>query len=162
MSTIVKRDDGKYFIYMKGAPEVIINSCSHFLRPNGDGVNELREDDLRRLDDITKEFSSLTLRNLAIAMKEISASEFNNFQSSKMNTDHLNYEVEKSGFTLIGIAAINDALRPGVPTSVALCHNAFVKVIMITGDDIRIAEAIAKNAGIINQNENYLSITGNK
>ncbi len=160
MSTIVKRDDGKYYIYMKGAPEVVINSCSHYLRPNGEGANELRQDDLRRLDDITKEFSSLTLRNLAIAMKEISTSDFNNFQSSKMNTNHLNYEIEKSGFTLIGIAAINDALRPGVPTSVALCHNASVKVIMITGDDIRIAEAIAKNAGIINQSENYLSITG--
>jgi magnesium-transporting ATPase (P-type) len=36
MSTIVKRDDGKYFIYMKGAPEVVINSCTHYLRPNGE------------------------------------------------------------------------------------------------------------------------------
>ena len=160
MSTIVKRDDGKYFIYMKGAPEVVINSCINYLKPNGDGVIQLGDDDLKRLDDVTKEFSSLTLRNLAIAMKEISSSDFNNFQSSKMKTDHLNYEVEKTGFTLIGIAAINDALRPGVPLSVGLCHSASVKVIMITGDDIRIAEAIAKNAGIINQTENYLSITG--
>jgi Ca2+ transporting ATPase len=160
MSTIVKRDDGKYFIYMKGAPEVVIGACSHYLKPNGEGIYEMRQEDLRRLDDVTKEFSSLTLRNLAIAMKEISASEFNNFTNSKMSTNHLNYEIEKSGFTLIGIAAINDALRPGVPTSVALCHSAFVKVIMITGDDIRIAEAIAKNAGIINPSENYLSITG--
>ena len=39
----------------------------------------LKEDDLRRLDDVTKEFSSLTLRNLAIAMKEISASDIENF-----------------------------------------------------------------------------------
>ena len=48
-----------------------------------------------------------------------------------MNTNHLNYdlnyEIEKSGFTLVGITAINDALRPGVPTSVALCHSAFCK-----------------------------------
>ncbi len=160
MSTIVRRNDGKYYIYMKGAPEVIINACNTYLRPNGDGIVNIRDDDLRRIDDVTKEFSSLTLRNLAIAMKEISASEIDNFNKTKMNTDHLNYEIEKSGFTLIGIAAINDALRPGVPTSVALCHSAFVKVIMITGDDIRIAEAIAKNAGIINPHENYLSITG--
>jgi Ca2+ transporting ATPase len=77
-----------------------------------------------------------------------------------MNTDHLNYEVEQTGFTLVGIAAINDALRNGVPQSVDLCRQACVKVIMITGDDITIAEAIAKNAGIIKPNENYLSITG--
>ena len=108
MSTIVKRDDGKFFIYMKGASEFLIGVWSHYLRPNGDGINELRQDNIRRLDDVTKEYSSLTLRNLAIAMKEISASELINFQSSKMNTNHLNYEIEKSGFTLIGIASIND------------------------------------------------------
>ena len=102
----------------------------------------------------------MTLRTLAIAYKAISENEYNAFRNSKMATDHLNYEIEKDGFILIAVAAINDALRPGVARSVALCHNAMVNVIMITGDDIRIAEAIAKNAGIINPSENYLSITG--
>ena len=162
MSTIVKRDDGKHFIYMKGAPEVVIRSCTNYLKPTGDGVVELKKDDehLKTLDDVTKDYSLLTLRNLAIAQKEISPEEFNNFMSTKMNTDHLNYEIEQTGFTLIGIAAINDALRPGVPQSVDLCRQACVKVIMITGDDIRIAEAIAKNAGIIKPDEKVLSITG--
>ena len=162
MSSIVKRDDGKYFIYMKGAPEVVINSCTSYLKSNGEGIVEMQKDPshLQRLDDITKEYSNLTLRNLAIAFKEISYEEFNNFMTSKMNTDHLNYEIEKTGFTLIGIAAINDALRPGVPKSVDLCRQACVKVIMITGDDQTIAEAIAKNAGIIKPNEEFLSITG--
>ena len=162
MSSIVKRDDGKYFIYMKGAPEVVINSCTSYLKSNGEGIVEMQKDPshLQRLDDITKEYSNLTLRNLAIAFKEISYEEFNNFMASKMSTDHLNYEIEKTGFTLIGIAAINDALRPGVPQSVDLCRQACVKVIMITGDDQTIAEAIAKNAGIIKTNENFLSITG--
>ena len=162
MSTIVKRDDGKYFIYMKGAPEVVIRSCTSYLKPNGDGIVELKKDDahLKTLDDVTKDYSLLTLRNLAIAQKEVSAEEFNNFMSTKMNTDHLNYEIEQTGFTLIGIAAINDALRPGVPQSVDLCRQACVKVIMITGDDQRIAEAIARNAGIIKESEKYLSITG--
>ena len=162
MSTIVKRDDGKYYIYMKGAPEVVIKSCVRYLKPNGDGVVEFQNDPShsKRLDDVTRDFSNLTLRNLAIAHKEISIDEFNNFMNTKINTDHLSYEIEKTGFTLIGIAAINDALRQGVPQSVDLCRKAFVKVIMITGDDINIAEAIAKNAGIIRRDENYLSITG--
>ena len=162
MSTIVRRDDGKHYIYMKGAPEVVIKSCTSYLKPNGDGVIEFQKDDehYKTLDDVTKDYSSLTLRNLAIAYKEISKEEFDNFMASKMNTDHLNYEIEQTGFTLIGIAAINDALRPGVPQSVELCRQACVKVIMITGDDIRIAEAIAKNAGIIKSNEKYESMTG--
>ena len=162
MSTIVKRDDGKYFIYMKGAPEVVIKSCTSYLKSTGEGIVELQKDPnhLSVLDEITKEYSNLTLRNLAIAFKEISFEEFNNFMASKMNTDHLNYEIEQTGFTLIGVAAINDALRPGVPQSVDLCRQACVKVIMITGDDITIAEAIARNAGIIKPNEEYLSITG--
>ena len=162
MSTIVKRDDGKYFIYMKGAPEVIFKSCTNYLKANGEGLVELQKDPehLKKLDDVTKDFSNETLRNLAIAMKEISLEEFTNFMNSKINTDHLNYEVEKTGFTLIGVAAINDALRPGVPRSVDLCHLAKVNVVMITGDDQRIAEAIAKKAGIIKLTEKYVSITG--
>ena len=111
---------------------------------------------------MTKKFSSLTLRNLAIAMKEVSFEEVKAYKESKATTSHLNYEIEKDNFTLIGIAAINDALRAGVPNSVALCHAAYVRVIMITGDDVRIAEAIARNAGIIDTRENYLSLTGNE
>ena len=162
MSTIVRRDDGKHYIYMKGAPEVVIKSCTSYLKPNGDGVVEFQKDDehYKTLDDVTKDYSNLTLRNLAIAYKEISKEEFDNFMASKMNTDHLNYGIEQTGFTLIGIAAINDALRLGVPQSVELCRQACVKVIMITGDDKRIAEAIAKNAGIIKSKEEYKSMTG--
>ena len=162
MSTIVRRDDGKHYIYMKGAPEVVFRSCTSYLKPNGEGIVEFQKDDehFKTLDDVTKDYSSLTLRNLAIAYKEISKEEFDDFMASKMNTDHLNYGIEQTGFTLIGIAAINDALRPGVPESVDLCRQARVNVIMITGDDLRIAEAIAKNAGIIKPNEKYHSMTG--
>ena len=162
MSTIVRRDDGKHYIYMKGAPEVVFRSCTSYLKPNGEGIVEFQKDDehYKTLDDVTKDYSSLTLRNLAIAYKEISKEEFDDFMASKMNTDHLNYGIEQTGFTLIGIAAINDALRPGVPESVDLCRQARVNVIMITGDDLRIAEAIAKNAGIIKPNEKYHSMTG--
>ena len=162
MSSIVKRDDGKYYIYMKGAPEVVIRACVNYLKPNGDGVVEFKNDPShsKRLDDVTRDFSSQSLRNLAVAFKEISMDEFNNFMNTKINTDHLSYEIEKTGFTLVGIAAINDALRAGVPKSVDLCRKAYVNVIMITGDDINIAEAIAKNAGIIRRDESYLSITG--
>ena len=162
MSTIVRRDDGKHYIYMKGAPEVVFKSCTSYLKPNGEGIVEFQKDDehFKTLDDVTKDYSSLTLRNLAIAYKEISKEEFDDFMASKMNTDHLNYGIEQTGFTLIGIAAINDALRPGVPESVDLCRQARVNVIMITGDDLRIAEAIAKNAGIIKPNEKYHSMTG--
>ena len=160
MSTIIKRDDGKLFIYMKGAPEVIFSACKYYLRSNGDVVEPIKQDDNVKLRNIVRKYSSLTLRNLAIAFKEISENDFNTLQNSKMTTSHLNYEIEKDNFVLIAVAALNDTLRPGVARSVALCQEANVNVIMITGDDIRIAEAIAKNAGIIIPDTNYLSITG--
>ena len=146
---------------MKGAPEVILDTCENYLKPNGDGVVQLNENEKKKFDNITKKFSELTLRNLAIAFKEITLDEIRNHKEMKLKMDHTSYEIEKSGFTLIGIAAINDALRPGVPQSVELCNSAFVRVIMITGDDKRIAEAIAKNAGIIKVRDNGLiSMTG--
>lgn len=160
MSTIVKRDDGKYIIYMKGAPEVIFNACQYYVKPNGEGIAQITDNDRRKFNEITGKFSSLTLRNLAIAFKEISFEEVKAFKESKATTSHLSYDIEQRDFTLVGIAAINDALRQGVPQSVGLCHSAYVRVIMITGDDEKIAEAIARNAGIINNKEEYLSMTG--
>jgi Ca2+ transporting ATPase len=93
MSTIVKRDDGKYYIYMKGAPEVILNSCKTYLKSTGDSISEITNVELQKYDEMTKKFSSLTLRNLAIAMKEISFDEIREYKTSKVSTSDLNYEI---------------------------------------------------------------------
>ena len=46
-------------IFLKGAPEVVIDACSYCLRPNGYGINKLDHDQLRKLYDVTREFSNI-------------------------------------------------------------------------------------------------------
>ena len=160
MSTIIKRNDGKFFIYIKGAPEVIFKACKYYLNQNGDVIEQIKQEDKIKLDNIIRKYSSLTLTNIVIAYKEITENDFITFCNSKQNANDLNYEIEKDNFVLIAIAAISDTLRPGVSRTLALCQGSNVNTIMITGDDTLIAESIAKNANIISSNINYLSITG--
>ena len=165
MSTIVKTNDEKYFIYTKGNPEIIIKSCSSYLKPNGIDIIKINNDNnseyINILNKVIDEYSNLGFRKIAIAMKEISLEEFNNFIESKNNDSNSNeYEIEKAGFNLIGIAAINDNLRPGVAQSIDIIHNSGIKVIMLTSDDIKTAEYYAKKTGIIRYGENYLSLNG--
>lgn len=60
------------------------------------------------------------------------------------------YEVEKGGYTLIGIVGIKDVIRKEVPDAVALCQKAGITVRMVTGDNLITAKAIARECGILN------------
>jgi P-type E1-E2 ATPase len=53
---------------------------------------------------------------------------------------------------MLAIVGIKDPLRDEIPVAVELCHNAGVTVRMVTGDNIQTAIAIAKEAGILEQN----------
>lgn len=159
MSTIVEKD-GKYFVYTKGAPEVVLKCCSSYLRPNGESLVALGKQDLAKFETVCAKYSERTLRNLAVAFKEVTPQEVDAFVSSKDAASHLTYEIERSNFSLVAIAAVNDALRPGVRSAVAKCHYAKVNVVMVTGDDLKIAEAIARSAGIMSPGAEHRSTTG--
>ena len=164
MSTVVKTNDEKYFVYTKGNPEIIIKSCSSYLKSNGIDIikinNSNNSEYIKILNKVIEEYSNFGLRKIAIAVKEISLEEFNNFIKSKNVSNSLQYEIEKTGFNLIGIAAINDDIRPGVAQSIDILHNSGIKVIMLTSDDMKTAEYYAKKTGIIRYGENYLSLNG--
>ena len=57
--------------------------------------------------------------------------------------------VESSDLILIGITGIKDPIRPEVPKAVSKCKEAFIKVRMVTGDNVQTARAIAKECGIL-------------
>ena len=108
MSSIIKCEDGKYFIYMKGNPEEIFKACTGYLKYNGEEIIDIQKDPnyLKSLEEVIKEYSNLALRSIAISYKEISIEEVNKMMESKINTLNRNYEIEQTGFTLVGIAAI--------------------------------------------------------
>ena len=91
------------------------------------------------------------LRSLYVCYKDIGQDEFENAEKYK---DPSGVELDQSGLVFIACVGIRDSLRNGVKEAVAKCHSAGVKVIMVTGDNIVTASAIAKDCGILGPDVN--------
>jgi P-type Ca2+ transporter type 2B len=133
--------------HMKGAAEIVLNSCSFFL---AGGKKEKMTDKIKGdIHNIIKNYDNQCYRCIALAYNDISNSEVEGYNKTK-NTAGL----ESTGFTLIAIAAIRDDLRVGVADAVTNCKKAGIRVIMVTGDNLDTAVAIAKASNIINSVNN--------
>ncbi len=125
------RDSNNNYILAKGAAEAVIERCTSMAGPDGKLI-ELDEDLI--LDKIS-EYTSKGLRVLALAFAEKPDSEV-------MELDNL------KELCFVGLAGIEDAVREEAVDAVTDCHNAGVRVVMITGDHVQTASSIAKAIGI--------------
>lgn len=153
MSTIVKLDDGKYYAFIKGASEYMIDSCDKVLNLRTGEVLAKDAAMSKKLEVAIQNFAEKALRTIGIAYKEVDFDRLN-----KEPDSHGIYEYERSGFTLVGICGIKDVIRPEVPASIAKCHTAGIDVKMVTGDNKITATAIAKEIGIINESNKDVKI----
>ncbi len=130
MST-VHRD----MVCVKGAPEIILSLCNRLLE---DGeVREINEDDRKRILEINESFAKNALRVLAFAYKPRD-------ELKSMNDE----EIERD-LIFTGLMGMIDPPREGVKDAVERCKNAGIRPIMITGDHLLTASAIAKEVGIL-------------
>ncbi len=124
--------EGEYNLSLiKGAPEKILQRCSHYYDENG----EKQPFDMSALNARIDELANRAIRVLAIATSE----------------DALGEEAlpDSSNWTLVGVVGIRDEVRPESVTAIAEVHGAGVQVVMITGDRKETAVAIAKEAGLL-------------
>ncbi len=142
MTVIYKKNTGETMAYVKGAPGVILNLCTHRLL-NGMVVPLTREGK-ERLLDLNSKFAGEALRVLALAYREL-ASE---------NHDRENVE-EKLVF--LGLAGMQDPPRKSAIKAVEICKRAGIKVVMITGDHQQTACAVARELGIMDDGESVLT-----
>jgi sodium/potassium-transporting ATPase subunit alpha len=136
MTTIHAMDDGST-AFSKGAMEKLLPLCSHIMI-NG----ERRSLDDNERDNVIHADHALMdrgLRVLAFAMKELEGREASGVRSE---------EIEKD-MTFLGLIGLQDPPRPEVPDAIKKCHDAGVRIIMITGDGSRTALAIAKQIGLV-------------
>ncbi|KAG2226932.1 hypothetical protein INT45_010211 [Circinella minor] len=148
MTTVIKvqentaksKSQADYRAYVKGASEIVLGSCTHFIDEKGN-TQKLDKEVLTRWNNIITEYANHALRTIALAYRDIKTDEYEN----AADTD----EPPLEELTLIGIVGIMDPLRPGVVESVAKFREAGVFVRMITGDNLTTAKAIARNAGIL-------------
>ncbi len=142
--TTINDVDGENWAFMKGAPEVVLDRCSHIM-VDGDR-RELTEEDKHELLEKNSEFAEDALRVLALAYREGVEKPF---QEDNVEQD----------MTLLGLAGMIDPPRPEVKDSIAMCESAGINVKMVTGDNPETAKAIAED---IELTDNPEVVTGDE
>ncbi|HEY9017501.1 HAD-IC family P-type ATPase, partial [Thiomicrospira sp.] len=145
MSVIVRDEDNQAWLFVKGAPDVIMSRCDYMIR-HGETVSFAHYQ--QEAHNVANDFGREALRTLAIAYRKLSDKELESPDTS--------LETE---LTLKGIYGIIDPPRPEATQAVKDCHSAGIGVIMITGDHVETAKAIALQMHIINTADSP-SLTG--
>jgi len=130
----------------KGAPNFILDHCTDQLLANGQ-VKQLTEKDKKEVLDVVDQYSSEALRVLAIATQTFEKMPFD--QNNEDLTTDQKFEACRKDLRLLGLVASIDPDRDGVPESVLSARGAGIRVVMITGDYLKTAIAIAKNVNIL-------------
>ncbi|KAF8372116.1 mca-3 [Pristionchus pacificus] len=161
MSTVVKKDGG-YRVFSKGASEIILKKCSHFMGKNGQIVPFNNKDAERLVRDVIEPMASDGLRTICLAYKDYvpgTPSKPNEVSfSSEIPWDE--EDVIVKDLTAIAIVGIQDPVRPEVPDAIARCQRAGVTVRMVTGDNINTARSIATSCGILKPGEDFIALEG--
>ena len=139
MTTVHQMVNGTLRSYTKGAFDVLLNKCNRILDNNN--IREITDADKAIIKQANKNMASDALRVLALAFKE--------------NSPENEYEKD---LIFIGLVGMIDPPRKEVISAVQTCKKAGMKAIMITGDHIDTAVAIAKQIGIYSEGD--LCITG--
>jgi Ca2+-transporting ATPase len=168
-SSSVFNENMKNHLFVKGAPDMLIERCSKLMLEDGTTIpitTALRHKLLEEFKIISKR----PLRCLAFAYKSEEEEESTSGGTSslhdkvllKMKKDQDSYVQLESNLTLVGFVGIKDPPRLEIASSIQRCKQAGIRIIMITGDSKETAVAIAKDVGILSSSDNLLecSFTG--
>ncbi|RHZ53315.1 hypothetical protein Glove_443g67 [Diversispora epigaea] len=129
----------EYRIHVKGASEIVLGACTHYVDAEGN-AQPFNENSRLNFETLITNYASKALRTICLAYQDMSSREYQRFNDENPQLKDL---------VCLGIVGIQDPLRPGVVEAVEAFRKAGVRVRMITGDNIVTASAIAKNAGIL-------------
>ena len=146
MTTIHKIASG-YLVITKGAPDVLISRCNYY---NQSGKEMLLDKNIKnRVEQENEKMAEKALRVISVAYKKI---------------DHIPSKIESNtiekDLVFLGLIGMIDPPREGVKEAIATCRKAGIKPVMITGDHLATAKAIAKDLGILKIRD--IAITGNQ
>ena len=147
MTTFIKSKDFPtgYRLFSKGGGENARVFCNYFLDPDTCAKKALDDSVSMKIKQSIEEFNKDKLRSLYIAYKDITKDEYENCEKHKKN----NKLIDEYDLIFLAVFGIKDSLRDGVKEAVRKCHEASVNVVMVTGDNIVTATAIAKDCGIL-------------
>lgn len=145
MMTTIHKVGNKYRVITKGAPDVLVKNCTR-VYDNGN-IFTLGNEQKAKIEKYNNEMAQNALRVIAVGYYEI--------ESLPSVIDSKNIEKD---LIFVGLIGMIDPPREGVKEAVSTCKRAGIKTVMITGDHIATAKAIAKDLGILRGSN--LAITG--
>lgn len=150
MATLHRTEKGSKTVYVKGAPEVIIDRCDMEMNESG-GLTAFNAEEVR---SIVQEMANQGFRVLAFA----AAFDFHH--------DSLTHQFVESGLVFLGLQAMIDPPRQEAIQAVAACQEAGIDVKMITGDHVitamAISEVIGLKSNLRHKQTKILAVTGNE
>lgn len=144
MTTVHKQNTG-FISITKGAPDILINKCTKIYQ-NGKVVT-LSHEQKNKIKEENENMANEALRVIAVGYKEVE-------YLKKATPD------SEDNLIFVGLIGMIDPPREGVKEAVRTCKQAGIKTVMITGDHIATAKAIAKDLGILSSGEK--AITGSE
>lgn len=137
--------DGETYLFVKGAPEIVMKKCIIEDRMPRQSVEELDE------------WQHKAMRTLAFAYKKIEASIM---RTSRTSTAEVVALLDANDLQLQAIAAIADPIRPDVPAAVQECRHAGIEVKVVTGDTAATALEIGKQIGVFEDEPENIGADG--
>ncbi|HFK2988996.1 TPA: cation-translocating P-type ATPase, partial [Clostridioides difficile] len=147
MTSVIGRDN-HHVLLSKGAPEVLLELCSHIQR--GKDIVLLTENIKHEILEEIKKLQIKSMRTLGFAYKEISQAEEEAAVTAE--SDAMNVSAMENNLVFSGFVGIRDPLRKDVIESVNTANKAGVSVKMLTGDNINTARAIGEELGLLKNN----------
>ncbi|ERH58845.1 MULTISPECIES: calcium-translocating P-type ATPase, SERCA-type [Bacillus] len=135
MTVIVEDKEKKQFVITKGAPDVLIDRSSHLMYDARSAP--FSGEKKAETEAVLKELASQALRTIAIAYKPLKPGEKPTMEQAEKN------------LTMLGLSGMIDPPRPEVRQAIKECREAGIKTVMITGDHVETAKAIAKDLRLL-------------
>ncbi|MEM3693797.1 MAG: cation-translocating P-type ATPase [Candidatus Bathyarchaeia archaeon] len=143
MTTVHKTPDGEVHAYMKGAPEILLERCTHIFEEGKE--RRLTEERKKEILAVNEQLATNALRVLAMAYKRLPTT--------------MKYEAEtvEKGMVFVGLQGMIDPPREEAIDANKKCQKAGIKTVMITGDHKLTAIAVAKEVGIYKEGDMVLT-----
>ena len=137
--------DGETYLFVKGAPEIVMKKCT------------IEDRMLKQTAEELDEWQHKAMRTLAFAYKKIEASIM---RTSRTSTAEVVALLDANDLQLQAIAAIADPIRPDVPAAVQECRHAGIEVKVVTGDTAATALEIGKQIGVFEDEPENIGADG--
>ncbi|MGB9853815.1 MAG: cation-translocating P-type ATPase [Candidatus Bathyarchaeales archaeon] len=144
MTTIHKTPEGEIHAYMKGAPETVLERCTHIIE--GGREKKLTDEKRKKILEVNEQLAGNALRVLAMAYKRLPAT-----------VTKYDEKTAETGMIFVGLEGMIDPPREEAIEANKLCQKAGIKTVMITGDHKLTAIAVAKDVGIFKEGDMVLT-----